>query len=348
MDPVVGRILDANLNRAREALRVIEESVRFGADDPARTEALKQVRHDLAVAVARLDPDDLLGSRDTPGDVGTRITLESERSREDAGDVVAASFKRLEEALRVLEEYGKTVDAGFAAAIEPLRYRIYDLEMRARFGPWRRERFAQVGLYVLITESLCSGPWLRVAEAAIDGGAQCLQLREKALPDAELLRRAEALRDLTRRRGVMCVINDRPDIARLVEADGLHLGQGDIPVSAARKIVGQRVIIGKSTHTLEQARAALAEEPDCIAVGPIFATSTKPEDPVAGPEILASVLKAIDRPHTAIGGITARNIGSLMDVGCRCFAICGAVISQPDVAAAARTLRGIIDGRSGR
>lgn len=359
MDSSVARILDANLNRAREALRVIEESARFGADDADLTAAVKQVRHDLADAVRLLDADSLLDARDTPGDVGTAIATESEGVRDSADDVVVSAFKRLTEALRVLAEYGKTVNATFAASVEQLRYRCYDLESRSRFDVARRRRFAEVRLYVLVTESLCGGDWLTVAEQAIDGGAGCLQLREKALSDDELLRRAEALRELTRRKGALLIINDRPDIARLAEADGVHVGQDDLAVGAARRIVGRRSIVGKSTHTLDQARSAIAERPDYIAVGPMFPTTTKPQDHIAGCRTLSAVLAETDRPHVAIGGITcdkvnqlaavaiggitARNVDQLTAIGCRCICVCGAVISQPDVLAAAGSLRGAMD-----
>ncbi len=337
MDPAIARILDANLNRAREALRVIEEAVRFSEDDADLTATLKQLRHDLGDAVRRLDYDALLAARDTPGDVGTTIETASEIERGSLDDVVVAAFRRLTESLRVLAEYGKTVDADFARAMEALRYRGYELETRVQFR--RRLRFGDVQLYVLITESLCSGDWLAVAEQAIDGGAQCLQLREKDLPDAELLRRAQALRELTRRRGVLLIINDRPDVARLVEADGVHLGQDDMPPAAARRIAGRRIIVGKSTHTLEQARFATRQPVDYVAVGPMFPSPTKPQDHLAGPETLAAVLAETERHHVAIGGITPENVGQLRAVGCGCIAVCSAVISQPDVRRAAQTLR---------
>ena len=342
MDAAIARILDANLNRAREALRVIEEAARFESNDADLTAALKQVRHDLADAVRRLDPKALLAARDTPGDVGTAIETESETVRGSLDDVVVSSFKRLTEALRVLAEYGKTVDVEFAAMMERLRYRCYELEARVQFG--LRLRFGHVRLYVLITESLCSGDWLAVAEQAIDGGAQCLQLREKDLSDAELLRRAQALRELTRRRDTLLIINDRPDVARLIEADGVHVGQDDMPVTAARRIAGRRMIVGKSTHTLEQVRQAMPERPDYIAVGPMFATTTKPQDHIVGPEALAAAIDEIDRPHVAIGGITTDNVGELTAVGCRCICVCSAVISQSDPRGAAEALRGVIDG----
>lgn len=339
MDTTIARILDANVNRTREALRVIEESVRFGADDAGLTAEAKRLRHDLAGAVSRLDAEALLAARNTPGDVGTAIVTESERVRESADDVVVSAFKRVTEALRVLEEYGKTVDVDFAAAIEQLRYRCYDLESRVHFAPRRRARFAAVRLYVLITESLCAGEWLRVAEQAIDGGADALQLREKDLPDAELFRRALHLRELTRDRNILLIVNDRPDIARLVGADGVHLGQDDLPVDAARRVVGPRCIIGKSTHTIDQARAAIREGPDYIAVGPMFETATKPQAHIAGPETLAAVLAQTNLPLVAIGGIAPDNVAKLTAVGGQRIAVCSAVINQPDVRAATRSLR---------
>ncbi len=339
MDRNVARILDANFNRAREALRVIEEAARFAGDDPELSGAIKQLRHDLAGTMQRLDADALIEARDTAGDVGTTLATPSERARDSTDAVVVSACKRLVEALRVLEEYGKIEDADFAVEIERLRYRSYDLETRVRFEPARRARFAEVRLYVLITEALCSGDWLTTARQAIDGGAEALQLREKDLTHAELLRRAEALRDLTRETDTLLILNDRPDIARLVEADGVHVGQDDLPVEAARRVAGPRCIIGRSTHSVEQARTAMTEGADVVAIGPMFPTSTKPQDHIAGLEALQAVLAELDRPHVAIGGITADNIGTLVDVGCRCAAVCSAVISRTDVTAAARAIR---------
>lgn len=339
MNRDIARILDANFNRAREALRVIEEAARFAADDASLSGEIKQLRHDLASTMKQLDADALLEARNTSGDVGTTIATASERTRESIDAVVVSACKRLVEALRVLEEYGKTEDVDFAADIERLRYRSYDMETRVRFESARRVRWAEVRLYVLITEALCSENWLTTARHAIAGGAGALQLREKDLPDAELLRRAQALRELTRETNTLLILNDRPDIARLVDADGVHVGQDDLPVRAVRRVAGPRCIIGRSTHTIEQARAAMAEGADHVAVGPMFPTSTKPQDHIAGADTLRAVLAELDRPHVAIGGISADNVSQLVEVGCRCVAVCSAVVSQPDVEAAARAIR---------
>ena len=332
------RIIDANSNRAREALRVMEEYARFVLDDAALTEATKALRHELADTVKGFSHD-LTASRDTAGDVGTGITSPAEAQRADARDVVTAAAKRLTEALRAIEEYGKTLHAESAAAMEQLRYRAYELEKRfdrrlRPAGAWDAVR-----LYVLITESLCSNDWLATASAALDGGADCLQLREKGLDDAELLDRARKLADLCHQRGALCIVNNRPDIAVLSSADGVHLGQDDLPVSAARRIVGPDRIIGRSTHTMEQASAALTQSPDYIAVGPMFESGTKPQSHVAGPATFAEVRRLTSLPLVAIGGIDGDNLDALLAVGCRCICVCHSVIAQSDPRQAATLLR---------
>ncbi|MFQ6048535.1 MAG: thiamine phosphate synthase [Phycisphaerae bacterium] len=339
MDPAVARIIDANFNRAREALRVMEDYARFVLNESGLTEQIKQLRHDLSSVVGRLPTAELLAARDTNGDVGTAISSRSELRRDSAGQVVLADSRRLAEALRSLAEYTKIVDQAVAVELEAMRYRGYELERRLALQAERPQRFARARLYVLISESACSGPWLATAEAAIDGGADCLQLREKDLSDAELLRRARALVELTRSRAVLCIINDRPDIARLAGADGVHLGQLDLPVAEARRIVGPDGLVGKSTHNLEQARAAIAERPDYIAVGPIFASQTKPVRPLAGLQTLRAVLSCYRGPCVAVGGITGQNVGQVVAAGGRCVAVCRAVVGAADPRQAAMRLR---------
>lgn len=358
----VARILDANFNRAREALRVMEDHARFVRDDPAGCEAVKRMRHDLATAVSRLPADCLLSARDTPGDVGTRITTDTERQRGQADDVLIAAAKRLPEALRTLEEYGKTVDAEFASAMEALRYRAYEVEQRLMLRGDRCARFARTRLYVLITESLCRGDWLQTAETAIDGGADCLQLREKGLNDSELLRRARLLTAICRKLGVLFIINDRPDIAVLADADGVHLGRADMSVADARRIIGPGRLIGVSTHTPEQFRAAACKTtfasdstgpggtaalgcdssgaalPDYIAVGPMFASSTKPQDHVPGPDLLILAQRETGIPIVPIGGITLDTVPQLTATGAQRICVCAAVIAQDDPRAAAVAL----------
>jgi thiamine-phosphate pyrophosphorylase len=134
-----------------------------------------------------------------------------------------------------------------------------------------------VRLYVLVTAALCRRDWLETAAAAVRGGAGCVQLREKGLGDAELVERARRLRALTREHNALLAVNDRPDIARLAAADIVHVGQDDLAVGEVRRIAGTGILVGKSTHTVAQLEAALAEEPDYVAVGPMYQSATKPQ-----------------------------------------------------------------------
>ena len=197
-------------------------------------------------------------------------------------------------------------------------------------------RFGTVKLYVLLTEALCRGDWHETAEAALAGGACAIQLREKQLTDVELLDRARRIRKLCERHEALLIINDRPDIALAAGAHGVHLGLDDLPVSEARRILGDECIIGVSTHTVEQAKAALADMPDYVAVGPMFASHTKPQDHIAGPETLVAVRRLTSLPLVAIGGITPENAAQC--VSADALAVCRAVISVDDVPAATREL----------
>jgi thiamine-phosphate pyrophosphorylase len=188
---------------------------------------------------------------------------------------------------------------------------------------------------VLLTESLCGKPWRETLEAVIRGGAGCVQLREKSLEGRALLERAHAVRELTRRRGVLFAMNDRPDIARLADADIIHVGQDDLAVRDVRRIVGGAMLVGKSTHTIEQFEAALRESPDYLAVGPMFDSPTKPQPHIAGPQTLAAARAKTELPLVAIGGITAANTQQVWSAGADCVAACAAVISADDPEAAA-------------
>jgi thiamine-phosphate pyrophosphorylase len=361
VDPASARrILDANFNRAREALRVMEDYARFALDDGTLTAALKEARHALADEFRRLerrvDPcaepmpagtrGDLVASRDILGDVGTEITAPDEARRASASDVAVAAGKRLSEALRSIEEYGKTIDAGFAAQIERLRYHGYELERRLAITARAGERFGAVRLYVLITESLCSNGWFETAEAALRGGADAIQLREKTLRDVELLDRARRLAALCRERHAMLIVNDRPDIAVAAGAHGVHVGQDDLPIAAIRRIVPPSFVVGASTHTVNQVRAAAAMAPDYIAVGPMFNSPTKPQPHIAGPATLAQARGLTSLPLAAIGGISRANAASVLAAAPCCLCVCRDIVAQADAGAAARQFRDILDSQA--
>lgn len=347
----IHRIIDANANRAREGLRVLEDAARFVLDDRELCEAIKRARHDLAAAMKLLPGEGgaELAWRDTPGDVGTSVSTASEMRREGVREVVIAAGKRLSEALRSIEEYAKTLGAPETASlVEQLRYRAYDLDQRVTLA-FRTGRGRQWRLCVIVTEALCAHhSWQEVARFAIDGGADCIQLREKTLESRELLERARRLVELARPRGVSVIVNDRVDIALLAGADGVHVGQRDVPVKDVRKIAGFSLLVGVSTTNIEQARAAMRDGADYCGVGPVFATATKSapggrtDGSVAGLEYVRAYAECVPSlpPHLAIGGIAPGNVGEVRAAGLVGVAVSGAVCGAKDVVGVCRGLVG--------
>lgn len=319
------RILDAAANRAREGLRVIEDFTRFTLDDRHLTELLKQCRHELTAALQFLPSSWLLAARDTEQDVGATLTTAAETLRQSLLDVVRAGFKRVQEALRTLEEYGKIIHPDLGGRFEQVRYRVYTLEKAVLRTQDCRERLAGKNLYLLVTESLChhgSGPVIWDALAA---GVGIIQVREKQMTDRQLVEHGKRVREWTREAGALFIMNDRPDLAVLTDADGVHVGQDELSVREARRIVGPERLIGVSTHTIEQARQALLDGADYLGVGPVFPSNTKSFDHFAGLEFVRHVAAEIGLPWFAIGGITAENVEQVIEAGATRIAVSGAV-----------------------
>lgn len=335
----VYRILDANFNRAREALRVAEDCGRFALNDPAITAMAKSLRSDLQETLSAMPVTELITSRDTAGDIGTEITSPSEPQRDDLPDVATAACKRLTEALRTIEEYGKFVAPAQTLTIERMRYDAYTLEQRLVGRLLVGRRFAEVKLYVLVTSALCKGSVRETVREAIAGGADAIQLREKAVDDDIFLATAAELRELTDETGRIFIVNDRADIAAIVGADGIHLGQHDVPIAEARRLLRPGAIVGRSTHTIQEARAAVNEGADYVSVGPMFPTDTKDAGGVAGVDLLSQAAAEIPLPLVAIGGINADNAARLAAAGAKCLAVCSAVCSAEDTKASAEAIR---------
>lgn len=200
------------------------------------------------------------------------------------------------------------------------------------------------GLYAIVDPAACRGRDPEVVAAAIlRGGCAVLQLRDKSASDRDRLSLARRLAARCRRAGVPFVVNDRPDLALLAGADGLHLGQDDLPIAEARRIVG--CVVGVSTHDEAQARRAVADGADLVAFGPVHPTASKADpDPVVGVERLAGVCAAIATPVVAIGGITMENAAAVRRAGARWGAVIRAVCGADDPEAAARALHRELGG----
>lgn len=333
------RLLDAAANRAGEALRVVEDHARFVLDDAGLVAECKAMRHELTAALAGLPLGERLAARDTVGDVGTAITTAGEATRRDPADVATANVRRLQESLRSLEEYAKLLDPPAAARCEALRYRAYTLQKSLFAANDDRPSLADARLYVLVDGRESAEQFATLIGALIAAGVDVIQLRDKRLDDRTLLARARQLRELTRGSRTRFIMNDRADLAVLAEADGVHVGQEELSVAEARRIVGPRRLVGVSTHSLEQARQAAAEGADYLGVGPVFPGETKAFDAYPGLELVRTVAAESLPPAFAIGGITAANVGEVLRAGLRRAAVGGAIVNAADPAAAARELR---------
>lgn len=333
------RVLDASFNRAREAARVLEDYARFVLDDRFLTQEIKELRHGLAAAAQKLPSRVLLASRETLRDVGTTATAGHEYERTSPAHVAVVNLKRLQESLRSLEEFGKVFGPDLGRDLEALRYSAYTLERALTIGTTARERLAAARLYVLLTRSQCPAAIDWTLREAARGGADVFQLREKDLPDRELIALARNVRAWTREVGALFIVNDRPDIARLCEADGVHLGQDDLTVKDARRVLGPEPLIGVSTHSIEQVRQAVLDGADYIGIGPTFPSRTKAFDHFPGLAFVRAATAETALPAFALGGIGTQNIGEVITAGARRVAVSSAVSTADDPERAAQLLK---------
>ena len=335
------RIIDANFNRAREAVRVIEDYCRFALNCDSLSQRARQLRHNLCSAVGDLDTERLIASRDTLNDVGVGSVVDNQMQRTDLHDCFTAAAKRLPEALRTIAEVAQTINPAIALKIENLRYTAYTLEKDIVVFGSSVEKFKRVKLYVIITSKQLLEV-LKLTESCATGGADCIQLRAKDIEDDEFFDIAGEFVKICRRENVISIINDRADIAIAAGADGVHLGQDDLPIEKVRSLQIKPLIIGKTTHSQQQIQAACAEMPTYVSIGPVFATATKPELAPVGLDYVSKAVKTLEPSgvsHVAIGGINLKNIDSILAAGAERIAVCSAVTQSPDAAAMCRAFK---------
>ncbi|MFO0885081.1 MAG: thiamine phosphate synthase [Pirellulales bacterium] len=336
------RIVDANLNRASEGLRVIEDYARFALGDAFLAETTKQIRHRLTAATSSLTAADRLVARDTQGDVGTQITTPQEFVRTSARQVAAASSARLAQALRTIEEYGKLLfPANAVAEIEALRYLTYTLEKAYQNLAQAKERLSSCRLYVLIDTCVSEADFIAQVRAIVTSGANCLQLRDKQANDRTLVQRGKLLRSLLQEypeSRTLFVMNDRPDLALLTRADGVHVGQEELTVSEVRQVVGSEMLVGVSTHNLVQAKQAILDGASYIGCGPTFPSQTKSFEEFPGLNFLKQVASELAIPAFAIGGIDESNLPQVLATGFTRVAVSSAITRAPSPATATCTL----------
>jgi len=330
------RLIDANLNRISEGLRLLEDVARFILNDAGISAELKSLRHELLGKNSSFHKA-LLSARDSAGDVAA--FAEEEARRSDLPTILTANARRVQESLRVVEEFAKLPDIALEPAkFKQARFALYELERKLTARLLRQEKRI-AGLYVIIdSETLGGRDERKICRQAIRGGAKIIQLRDKHRGMGEILAAAKRLKQVCTQSDVLFIVNDYPDIALASGADGLHLGPGDLPVSAARQLLPIDKILGCSTTTLKEALQAEADGADYIAVGSIYPTSSKAGAIVVGLETLRQIREAISRPIVAIGGIDETNAATAIEAGADSLAVISAVLGAADVEEAARKL----------
>lgn len=316
--PALCRILDANLDRAREGLRIIEEWCRFGLNSTELAGECKQLRQELAA----WHTAELRSSRDTAGDPGTELSHPQEEQRANIEQLLQVNFCRVEEALRVLEEYGKVYHSEMGGAFKQMRYRVYTLET-SLLAYRRQQQLTRSHLYLVTSPS---DRLFAVVEAALQGGLSIVQYRDKTADDATRISQAQKLSQICRRYGALFIVNDRVDLAIAVDADGVHLGQQDIPIALARQLLGPGRLVGRSTTNAEELQKAVQEGADYIGVGPVFQTPTKPNKAAAGMDFVKYAAKNSPIPWFTIGGIDINNLEEVLKAGADRVAVVRAIM----------------------
>jgi thiamine-phosphate pyrophosphorylase len=312
-DPKINRILDANLDRAREGLRIIEEWARFGLDNPNLAQKCKEMRQELASYHSL----ELKMCRDTPGDTGTTLSHPQEEQRTDVQALLQANISRVQEALRVLEEYGKLDNPEMGKSFKQMRYQVYTLESELLGYP-QQQKLKNARLYLVTSEQ---PNLIKIVEDSLKGGLTLLQYRNKEGDDLVKLATITKLRELCTQYNALFIINDRVDLALAVKADGIHLGQQDLPIAVARQILGPQAIIGQSTTNPTEMAKAIAAGADYIGVGPVYTTPTKPGKAAAGLDYVRYALANSPLPWYAIGGIDEHNLAEVIAAGAQRVAV---------------------------
>ena len=346
------RILDVNLNRIGEGLRLLEDITRFILNDPELSEQLKNIRHELLPKDRSLQKR-LLNARRAGEDVGAFLDVDSEAERADTASLVSANSRRVQQSLRVLEELAKVHGDDFGLdwdKFKHARFALYTIEQKIVQELLRHNKRAQVvGLYVIIdTQALKGRGELDVARQAIQGGARMIQFRDKLRPKGMLMPLARELKKVCAESGALFIVNDYIDLAIASDADGLHIGQEDLPTETARKMLPADKILGCSSATLQEALKAEKEGADYIAVGCIYPTPSKSPTRLAGLKTLRQVKSKISVPVVAIGGINEDNIAKVIGAGPDAVAVISAVLGAENVKEASQRLTEIINRGSAR
>jgi thiamine-phosphate pyrophosphorylase len=341
------RIIDANINRLGEGLRVLEEFARMTLNDTALTQKLKNLRHQIVVVNTELQKK-LLQARDAGRDVGSGIGVDGEEKSRDITGIITANAKRTQESLRVLEEMAKNHTLGLDTEnYRKARFELYTIEKELISRALRKDKIRRLTeLYVIVdTEWLKGRRVADIVNQAIKGGAGTIQLRCKGCTIKESLEIANEIKKICVKKGILFIVNDSLEVALAAGADGIHIGQEDMPVMEARKLMPIDMILGCSVRTAEQAIKAKNDGADYLGVGAMFSTTTKESAKVVGVGRIGEIKKAVNLPIVAIGGINKSNLADVIKAGADTVAVISAVMGADDIEKATRELVKIIRER---
>lgn len=344
MNPEIYTPLDANINRCIEGIRVCEDIFRFSVKNIISAE-FKNLRHKITVLISHLPSGDLLRARDVLNDEQKFINTSSEMNRGGIKDIFRSNIRRGIEASRVIEEFGKNVDPGLAAGFQEIRFALYELEKSGWMILEKNRRIEKLrySLYAIIDSAFVPADRMEETSGILAlSGADIIQLRMKNVPDREFLPAAEKVSAVCRNNDILFIVNDRADIAILSGADGLHIGQDDIPLSRAREITGGDMIIGISVTSAGEASAA--QDADYVAAGPVFATSSKDGSMLEGLGMnrVREICACTAKPVAAIGGVNESNARNLLDAGVLSLSVISALYKDGKISENTAKLKHII------
>ena len=320
------QIIDANLDRAREGLRVLEDWARFGLGEEEYVARIKNFRQILG----KNHLDVYKQSRNHVDDKCKGLTHQEQMNRKTSEQIISTNSGRVQEALRVIEEFSRLHNHELSKIASKIRYEIYTLEVDllglSKFKH-SEEILKENDLYVITyqKENL-----LEIIEEILSAGVKIIQHRFKKGTDKDNLQEAIQIKNICKKYNSLFIINDRVDIALASDADGIHLGQDDLDIKTARKLLGNSKIIGISANNEIDICNAINEGCDYIGIGPVFETATKKNKKPIGIEKIKTLTKDLNIPWFAIGGIKTNNISHLKSNGFKKVALVSQLMNSED------------------
>ena len=312
------RIADVNLNRLNEALKFIEDVIRFSLENKVLLIRIRKIRNEFLKIKKDISLVDIINSRQSSHDLGRAAKFDIQ-TKKTSEDLIIANLTRAKESARIIEEILKSINLKISNRMKETRFQLYDLEkyiigcLKKIFNP---------RINVVIDEKYLSAYRIKnMMDVLENNGVTMIQLRIKTLSDRKFYNYAVRIKKFLKKKEIKFIINNRLDIARASGADGVHLGQDDMPAKMARRILGENYIIGVSAHNIDEANKAEKEGADYIGVGSIFRTKTKSDAHICGLSVLKSICKKITIPVVGIGGITNRNYRDVFRAGAAGIAV---------------------------